>query len=378
MIYVDNAATTRLSDRAFEAMLPYLKENYGNASTLYKLGRDNHRVIEKCRKDVSKIIHAKPNEIYFTSGGTESDNWALKGVLYALKETGKNHLITTCIEHPAVLNTAKALEKEGFEVTYLSVDHTGLIDLNELEKSIKENTALVSIMYANNEIGTIEPIEAIGSICKKHQVYFHTDAVQAMGTLEIDVESNHIDLLSVSAHKFYGPKGIGFLYVKKNVPFVNILEGGHQEKGHRPGTENVASIVGMVEALKEAYETLDDKVNHIALLRNKIEKALLEMDGVSFNGNREHRLPGTLNVSFDNVDGQSLLFELDLKGICASSGSACSSGNVDPSHVLLAIGVPYVKAHGSLRISLGKYNTLEEMDVLIQKIKEAVEYVRKS
>ncbi len=376
MIYVDNAATTRISDTVLEAMLPYLKDNYGNASSIYKLGRDNYQVIEKCRKNIAHKIGAFPNEIYFTSGGTESDNWAIKSVMKEAKKNGKNHLIVSSIEHHAVLNSAKSLEKEGFEVTYLSVNSKGIVDLDELKRSINERTALVSIMFANNEIGTIQPVKEIGKICHEHHVLFHSDAVQAVGILPIDVNDCFIDLLSSSAHKYHGPKGIGFLYIRRQAKIMPFFHGGAQEKGQRPGTENVANIVGMNYALNEAYEHMNEKYQYLSSLRDYIEEGLKDIPESYVNGDKDNRLPGILNISFNHIDGQSLLFELDLKGICASSGSACSSGSIEPSHVLLACGVEYALAHGTLRISLGQYNTKEEADLLIEKIKEAIEYLR--
>lgn len=377
MIYADNAATTQISDSVLKAMLPYLKECYGNASSIYQLGRSNHQVIEKCRRIIASSIHALPGEIYFTSGGTEADNWALKGIMKEACLQGKNHLITSRIEHHAVLHTAEALEKDGVEVTYLSVDAKGRIDLAELKRAITPQTALVSIIYANNEIGTIQNIQEIGRICHEKGVLFHTDAVQAVGTLAIDVKKENIDLLSSSAHKYYGPKGIGFLYVKKGVKIARLLEGGAQEKGYRPGTENVAYIVAMATALKEAMDILEKKQCYLTSLRDRLEKGLLEIPGSYSNGDHDHRLPGIVNISFDNIDGQSLLFELDLNGLAASSGSACASGSIEPSHVLLAIGVPYQLAHGSLRLSLGMNNQENEIEEIIRIVKEAVVYLRK-
>lgn len=376
MIYVDNAATTQISDTVLEAMLPYLKENYGNASSIYRLGRMNHQAIEKSRQTIATCIHALPSEIYFTSGGTEADNWALRGIMKEACKQGKNHLIISSIEHHAIIHTAKVLQEEGIQVTYLPVNAKGRVDLEQLKEAITSKTALVSIMYANNEIGTIQDIEAIAQMCHERQVLFHSDAVQAIGTLPVDVKKEKIDLLSSSAHKYHGPKGIGFLYIRKGIKIAPLMEGGAQEKGYRPGTENVASIVGMATALKNATAMLDEKNKQLSKMRDDIEKGLLEIPGSHLNGDIDHRLPGISNISFENIDGESLLFELDLKGIAASAGSACASGSIDPSHVLLALGIPYQLAHGSLRISLGIYNQEEEVEKIITAIKEAVDYTR--
>ncbi len=375
-IYADNAGTTKLSDTAFEAMLPYLKEHYGNASTIYSIGRDAHKAIESARKTIAQLINAGTLDIYFTSCGTEADNWALKGIARKLKHEGKTHIITSVIEHHAILHSAKSLEEDGFEVTYLPVDSKGRVSVDDVKNAIKPETALVSIMYANNEIGTIQPIAEIGRVCHEAGVLFHTDAVQAAGTLPIDVKAQNIDMLSVSAHKFNGPKGIGFLYCKRGLYPDNLLDGGAQERGHRSGTENVAFIVGMAAALKEAYDTLDEKNARISAIRDRVQEGLLKIPGTYLNGDVENRLPGTVNVSFDGIDGESLLFELDLQGLAASSGSACASGSVDPSHVLLALGVPYERAHGSLRISVGRYNTMEEADRIVDIVTNAIERLR--
>ena len=375
-IYFDNAATTKLDDKVFEEMLPYFKENYGNASAIYKLGKESNNAIKEARKKVATIFNAKEDEIYFTSGGSESDNTAIKGIAYANKDKG-NHIITSKIEHPAVLETCKALEKDGFEVTYLNVDENGFINIDELKNSIKENTILISIMFANNEIGTIEPIEEIGKIAKEHNIYFHTDAVQAVGNIKIDVEKLNVDSMSLSAHKFYGPKGIGVLYMRKGIKFNPLINGGHQEKSKRAGTLNTPAIVGLAKALELAYENLEEKNKKIKELRDyyfeEIEKRI---PYIKINGDKVNRLPGNANISFRFIEGEGILLNLDNKGICASSGSACTSGSLDPSHVLLAIGLPHEIAHGSVRISIGKYNTKEEVDYLIESLTEIVERLR--
>ena len=375
-IYFDNAATTKIDDKVLEKMLPYLKENYGNASAIYKLGKKSHIAIEEVRSFIAETFNCNKDEIYFTSGGSESDNTALKGIAYANMSKGK-HIITSKIEHPAILETCKSLERDGFEVTYLNVDENGIVDLEELKKSIREDTILISIMFANNEIGTIEPIEEIGKIAHEHNIYFHTDAVQAVGTIRIDVQKLNIDSLSLSAHKFHGPKGIGVLYMKKGIKFNPLINGGHQEKRKRAGTENVASIVGLGEALRIAYATLDKKNKKIKELRDYyFEEVQKRIPYIKINGDLKNRLPGNANISFRFIEGEGLLLNLDNLGICASSGSACTSGSLDPSHVLLAIGLPHEIAHGSLRISIGKYNTKKEVDFLIESLVEIVNRLR--
>lgn len=375
-IYLDNAATTKLDDEVLQEMMPYLRENYGNASSIYKLGRESRKAVEDAREKIAKILNCKPTEIYFTAGGSESDNTAIKGIAKANKEKG-NHIITSKIEHPAVLETCKQLEKEGFEITYVSVDENGIVNLDELKKSIKPTTILITIMFANNEIGTIQPIEEIGKIAKENNIYFHTDAVQAVGNIEIDVEKLNIDSLSLSGHKFYGPKGIGALYVRTGIKFEKFISGGHQERNKRAGTENVAGIVGMGKAIELAYSSLDEHNKKIKELRDYyVEQVKEKIPYIKINGDIEKRLPGNSNISFRFIEGESLLLNLDLKGICASSGSACTSGSLDPSHVLLAIGLPHEIAHGSLRISIGKYNTKEEIDYLIESLVEIVNRLR--
>lgn len=375
-MYFDNAATTRLDDEVLQEMLPYLKENYGNASSIYKLGRESRKAVEESREKISKVLNCKPNEIYFTAGGSESDNTAIKGIAKANKKKG-NHIITSKIEHPAVLETCKQLEKEGFEITYISVDENGIVDLEELKKSIKPTTILITIMFANNEIGTIQPIEEIGGIAKESNIYFHTDAVQAVGNAKIDVQKLNIDSLSLSGHKIYGPKGIGALYVKTGVKFEKFIDGGHQERNKRAGTENVAGIVGIGKSIELAYENLNEHNKKIKELRDYyVEQVKEKIPYIKINGDMEKRLPGNCNISFRFIEGEGLLLNLDLKGICASSGSACTSGSLGPSHVLLAIGLPHEIAHGSLRISIGKYNTKEEIDYLVENLVEIVNRLR--
>ena len=375
-IYFDNAATTKLDEEVLKEMLPYLKENYGNASSIYKLGRESKKAIEEAREKIAKAINCKPSEIYFTSGGSESDNTAIKGIARAYKKNG-NHIITSKIEHPAVLETCKELQKEGFEITYISVDKNGIINLEELKNAIKENTILITIMFANNEIGTIEPIEEIGKIAKQKNIFFHTDAVQAVGSIEIDVQKLNVDSLSLSGHKIYGPKGIGALYIKTGIKFEKLITGGHQEKAKRAGTENVPAIVGMGKAIELSYYKLKEHNKKIRELRDYYIKQVQEkIPYIKINGDLEKRLPGNANISFRFIEGEGLLLNLDLKGICASSGSACTSGSLDPSHVLLAIGLPHEIAHGSLRISIGKYNTKEEIDYLIENLVEIVGRLR--
>lgn len=374
--YFDHAATTKLNEKVLGKMMPYLTNEYGNASSIYSLGRNSKKAVEDSRDIVADILGCEPKEIYFTASGSESDNTALRGVMLANKNKG-NHIITSKIEHPAILETCKSLEKEGFEVTYLNVDEDGIIDLKELESSITSKTVLISIMYANNEIGTIQPIKEIGQIAKSHDIYFHTDAVQAIGSIDIDVNDLNIDLLSLSAHKFYGPKGVGVLYVRKTVKWNKFIYGGHQEKNRRAGTENVAGIVGLSYAMKMAYDNLDVNNNYLIDLRDYYISQIEEkVPYVKLNGHRTKRLPGNANISFNFIEGESLLLNLDIKGICASSGSACTSGSLDPSHVLLAIGLIHEVAHGSLRISIGLDNTKEDVDYLIENLIEIVERLR--
>ena len=375
-VYFDNAATTRLDDEVLETMMPYLKEHYGNASSIYKLGRESKKAVEESREKIANILNCKPNEIYFTAGGSESDNTAIKGIARANRKKG-NHIITSKIEHPAILETCKGLEKEGFEVSYISVDENGIVDLEELKREIRPTTILITIMFANNEIGTIEPVKEIGQIAHEHNIYFHTDAVQAVGSVKIDVQELNIDSLSLSGHKFYGPKGIGALYVRTGVQFEKYISGGHQERNKRAGTENVPGIVGLGKAIELAYSNLEEHNKKIKELRDYyVEEVSKKIPYIKINGDMEKRLPGNSNISFRFIEGEGLLLNLDLKGICASSGSACTSGSLDPSHVLLAIGLPHEIAHGSLRISIGKYNTKEEVDYLIDNLVEIVNRLR--
>lgn len=375
-VYFDNAATTRLDDEVLQEMLPYLKEDYGNASSIYKLGRRSKEAVERARATVAEQINANPEEIYFTSGGTESDNTIIRGIAYAYKNKG-NHIVTSKIEHPAVLETLKQLEKEGFSVTYVDVTPDGIVDLEQLKSAVTDKTVLITIMYANNEIGTIQPVEEISKIAHANGILFHTDAVQAVGTEKIDVVRQGIDALSMSAHKFYGPNGIGALYCKKGVRFQKFMLGGHQEKNKRAGTENVPAIVGMGKAIEIAYRDLDLHNAKIKELRDYyVSQVLKRIPYVKVNGDMEKRLPGNANISFRFIEGEGMLLNLDLNGICASSGSACTSGSLDPSHVLLAIGLPHEIAHGSLRISIGKYNTKEEVDFLVDKLQIIVQKLR--
>ncbi len=375
--YFDHAATTNVKEEVVKEMLPYFSIEYGNASSLYSLGRTSKKAIEEARKRVAKALHAKPKEIYFTSCGSEADNLALKGIAYQYKNKGK-HIITSKIEHPAILETCKTLEKQGYEITYLNVDENGFISLSELEFSIREDTILISIMFANNEIGTIQPIEQIGQIAKKHNVLFHTDSVQAVGNVKIDVEAMNIDLLSMSAHKFYGPKGVGALYVREGVEFERIQDGGHQEKNKRAGTENVAGIVGLGKAIELANENLEKYEEKLTTLRDYYFSQIEEkISNYKINGDKEKRLPGNTNISFEGIHGEELLLKLDEKGICASAGSACSSGTPSPSHVLLAIGLKPELAYGSLRITLGEENTKEDIDFLIEQLAEIIPKLRK-
>ncbi|MDD5795748.1 MAG: cysteine desulfurase NifS [Oscillospiraceae bacterium] len=376
-IYADNAATTSLSPAVLEKMMPYLTEVYGNPSSLYSIGAKAKKAVEQARANIAKNLGAaNANEIYFTSGGSESDNWAIKGVCRALKAKGKKHIITSKIEHHAVLHTCEALKKEGFEVTYLDVYENGIVKPEDVENAIREDTALVTIMYANNEIGTIQPIPEIGKICRKHGVLFHTDAVQAAGYLRINVAEENIDLLSMTAHKIHGPKGCGCLYIRKGVKIDNLIEGGAQERGKRAGTENVAGIIGLDAALQNAVDTMEERSKKLTAMRNRLIDSLLKIERSRLNGDREKRLPGNVNMCFEGIEGESLLLKLDLNGISASSGSACTSGSLDPSHVLLALGLPHEIAHGSMRLSFSDENTEEDIDYIIEKVPEIVNYLR--
>ncbi|MGL5259990.1 MAG: cysteine desulfurase NifS [Lachnospiraceae bacterium] len=376
LIYLDNAATTKTAPEVVEAMLPYFTTYYGNPSSIYSLGSDGKSAIVAARETIADFIGAKTNEIYFTGSGTEADNWAIKEAAKAYANKGK-HIITSKIEHHAVLHTCEMLEKEGYEITYISVNEDGLVNLEELEKSIRPDTILISIMFANNEIGTIEPIKEIGEIAKRHNVLFHVDAVQAFGQLPIHVEEMGIHLLSASAHKLNGPKGIGFLYIKTGLKLRSFIHGGGQERARRAGTENVPAIVGFKVAVERAKKLMDEKTKKEIELRDYlIEKILTEVPYTKLNGSKEKRLPNNANISFEFIEGESLLIMLDMKGICASSGSACTSGSLDPSHVLLAIGLPHEKAHGSLRLTVCEENTIEEMDFVVDQIKQIVTRLR--
>lgn len=376
MIYADNAATTKLSPVALQAMLPYLTEQYGNPSSLYSLGQQAAEALEEARKTVAQCLHCRPDEIYFTSGGSEADNQAILSAARWGKMRGKTHIISTAFEHHAVLHTLEKLKKEGFTITLLDVGPQGRVTPEQVAQAITDETCLVTIMYANNEIGTIQPIAEIGKLCRERKVTFHTDAVQAAGHLAIDVGAEHIDMLSLSGHKFHGPKGVGALYVRKGVTLSPLIEGGAQERRKRAGTENVAGIVGLAAALKEACDHLADNASKVAALRDKLIAGLEGIPHGALNGSREDRLPGNVSFCFEGIEGESLLLLLDDKGICASSGSACTSGSLDPSHVLLAIGRPHEVAHGSLRLSLCEENTEEEVDAMIQEIPQVVEYLR--
>jgi cysteine desulfurase len=377
MIYLDNAGTTKLSEHAKESMLPYFDEVYGNASSLHIAGQIAKEALENARARVAKSIGAETNEIYFTSGGSESDNLAIKSVAKWGKLKGKTHIITSKIEHHAVLNTLKELEKQGFSVDYLNVDENGLVDVADLESKIKPETCLVTIMFANNEIGTIEPIQEIGEVCEKHGVYFHTDAVQAVGHVPVNVKEMHIGLLSLSGHKFHGPKGVGALYAKKGTPLFSEIYGGSQERGKRAGTENIPGIVGMSVALEDAVNEMKDVEKQEKELRDRLFKELSKISHSKINGDRNKRLPNNFNMSFEGIEGESLILLLSDEGICSTSGSACTSGSLDPSHVLLAIGLPHEIAHGSLRLTLSRYTTKEEIEKTIEVVPQIVEKLRK-
>ena len=375
-IYVDNAATTRLSDVAYEAMKPMMQEIYGNPSSLHHIGQIAKEHLDDARARVAKCINANPNEIYFTSGGSEADNQAILTAAYNGAKRGKKHIISSKFEHHAVLHTLDKLKKEGFEIQLLDVYNNGIVKVDDVKKAIREDTALVTIMTANNEVGTVQPIKEIGKICKENNVVFHTDAVQAIGHIPVDVKDLGVDMLSVSGHKFHGPKGVGFLYCRKGIILQNLINGGAQERGKRAGTENMASIVGMAAALEDACANLDKNAKYVSKIRDKIIDGVSDIEMCKLNGDLEHRLPGTINFSFEGIEGEGLLLLLDQDGICASSGSACTSGSLDPSHVLLSMGVPVESAHGSLRLSLCEYNTEQEADVIINSIHKVVKYLR--
>jgi cysteine desulfurase len=377
LVYADNAATTQTSEKALNAMMPLFRENYGNPSSLHSVGQRAKEYLEDARAKVAKAINAEPSTIYFTSGGSEADNQALRSAAYMGRRKGKNHIISSKFEHHAILHTLKALEKEGFEVTLLDVYSDGVVKPENVKNAITDKTCLVTIMTANNEIGTIQPIKEIGAICREKGVLFHTDAVQAVGHIPIDVKDMNIDMLSLSGHKFHGPKGVGALYARKGILLTNIIEGGAQERNKRAGTENMPSIVGMAVALEEAVANMDKNCKYISSLRDKLIAGLKDIPKSRINGTLEKHLPGTLNMCFEGIEGEGILLWLDQKGIEASSGSACTSGSLDPSHVLLAIGVPVEVAHGSLRLSLSEYNTEEEIEHIIKTVPEVISYLRK-
>ncbi len=376
MIYLDNAATTKVADSVVDAMLPYFKEYYGNASSIYQLGAKSKEALDESREYIAGTLGAKTNEIYFTAGGSESDNWAIKATADAYARKGK-HIITSAIEHHAVLHTCEYLEKHGYEVTYVGVDENGVIKLDELKAAIRPDTILISVMFANNEIGTIQPIKEIGEIAKEHDILFHTDAVQAYAQVPINVDEMHIDMLSASGHKLNGPKGIGFLYIRKGIKIRSFVHGGQQERGRRAGTENIPGIVGLAAAAKRSFSMLEEKMQKEIELRDYlISRIEAEIPYCRLNGDRKKRLPNNVNFSFQFIEGESMLILLDSKGIAASSGSACTSGSLDPSHVLLAIGLPHEIAHGSLRLTLSEENTKEEMDYVVEQLTAILERLR--
>lgn len=375
-VYMDYAATTYVKPEVLDEMMPYFTEKFGNPSSFYGISRETKMAIDNSRGKIAKALNCDLNEVYFTGGGSEADNWAIKGIAWAHKKKG-NHIITTKVEHHAVLHTCEYLEKNGFEVTYLDVNEEGFIDLEELKNAITDKTILVSIMFANNEIGTIQPIKEIGAICKERKIFFHTDAVQAIGNVNIDVKDMNIDLLSLAGHKIYGPKGIGVLYVRKGIKIENLIHGGGQERARRAGTENIASIVGLGKAIELATENLDEHAKKMTVLRDKLIDGLLKVPHTRLNGPRgDKRLPGNVNITFEFIEGESILLSLDFEGVCASSGSACTSGSLDPSHVLLAIGLPHELAHGSLRLTLGDGSTEEDVDYVIEVVPPIIERLR--
>ena len=376
LIYVDNSATTPISKEVLDAMMPWLTEGYGNASSIYSKGREAGWALKGAREKIASILGAQPNEIYFTSGGSESDNWAIKGAAATMAKRGKKHIITTAFEHHAVLHTCAALEKQGFEVTYVPVHENGIVRVEDIEAAIRPDTGLVTVMYANNEIGTIQPIKEIGALCRERKIWFHTDSVQAFGHVPINVEEQNIDMLSISGHKIHAQKGVGLLYIKKGVVLPNLIEGGAQERGKRAGTENVAGIVGLAKAMEIASQNIEERGARTKVLRDKLIDNILKIERTRLNGDREQRLPGNVNISIEGIEGESLLLSLDMYGICASSGSACTSGSLDPSHVLLAIGLCHEVAHGSLRISLSDENTMEEVDRILEVLPGIVERLR--
>lgn len=375
-VYADNAATTAIAPEVLEFMTPILANTYGNPSSIHGTGRDAARILIQARETIAKILNCEPREIYFTSGGTESDNWAIRSAAKWGAKKGKNHIISTKFEHHAVLHVLEDLEKEGYVITYLDVYEDGIVKIEDIEKAVNEKTALVTVMYGNNEIGTIQPIAEIGKLCREKGVIFHTDAVQAVGHVPVDVQAENIDMLSLSGHKFHGPKGVGALYCKRNVPLQNFMFGGAQERNRRPGTENVPAIAGMAKALELANANLAQNTEKILALRNRLIDSILTINRSRLNGDRDKRLPGNINFCFEGIEGEALLLNLDIAGIAASSGSACTSGSLDPSHVLLAIGLPHEIAHGSLRLTLSEYNTEEDVDHIIATLPPIVEKLR--
>jgi cysteine desulfurase len=375
-VYADNAATTQVSQRALDAMVPCFTQYYGNASSLHTVGQEAAEQLQKARETVARLLNADPKEIYFTSGGSEADNQAILTAATLGAKKGKKHIISTAFEHHAVLHTLEKLEKQGYEVTLLDVHENGVVTAQQVAEAIREDTALVTVMFANNEIGTLQPIAEIGAVCREKGVLFHTDAVQAVGHVPVDVKAMNIDMLSLSGHKFYGPKGVGALYCKKGIALQNLIEGGQQERGKRGGTENIPGIVGMTAAMEEAVENLDKNMAYVTALREKLIAGLSTIPHSRLNGDRNARVPGTINFCFEGIEGESLLLLLDAKGVAASSGSACTSGSLDPSHVLLALGLPHDVAHGSLRLSIGEHNTEEEIDHIISVVPGVVDYLR--
>lgn len=375
-VYADNAATTCVSKNALEAALPYFTQQYGNASSIYMLGQNAAKAVLKAREQVAAAIGAGVNEVFFTSGGSEADNWAIKGTAENGRKKGKTHIVTSCFEHHAVLHTCQYLEKHGFEVTYLPVSDKGLVSVEDVKNAIREDTCLVTIMFANNEIGTIQPIAEIGAVCREKGVLFHTDAVQAVGNVPIDVKAMNIDMLSMSGHKIHAPKGVGALYVRRGISLPNLIHGGAQERSKRAGTENVPSIVAMGVAITDATADIPGKIEKVSRLRDKLIDGILKIKETRLNGDREKRLCGNVNISIRGIEGESLLLCLDLKGVCASSGSACTSGSLDPSHVLLSIGLPHEIAHGSLRLSISEETTEEDVDYILQVVPEVVDKLR--
>ena len=376
LIYVDNAATTPISKEVLDAMMPWLTEGYGNASSIYSKGREAGWALKGAREKIAAAFGASPSEIYFTSCGSESDNWAIKGAAAAMAKRGKKHIITSAFEHHAVLHSCEALEKQGFEVTYVPVHENGVVRVEDIEAAIRPDTGLVTIMYANNEIGTIQPIKEIGALCRERKIWFHTDAVQAVGHVPINVEEQNIDMLSLSGHKIHAQKGVGMLYIRRGISLPNLIDGGGQERGKRAGTENVAAIVGLAKAVEIATANIEERAARTRVLRDRLIDNILKIERTRLNGDREKRLPGNVNISIEGIEGESLLLSLDMYGICASSGSACTSGSLDPSHVLLAIGLKHEVAHGSLRISLSDENTEEDVDKILEVLPEIVSRLR--